>query len=423
MVGVAAMASAAVIPAPAAQASPSPDCPPTVDCRFVPAAYDWASSDHSDPNNYGNYDRANRPADGDQIRYIVIHDTEESYTDTIKSFQDPSHFASANYVIRNSDGQITQMVPNKDVPWSVGNWSMNQHSINIEHEGYGQQGNYSEAMYESSAKLVRYLAAKYHIPLDRQHIIAHEDVAGETDQKQASQHWDPGPYWNWQHYMSLLGIPPAKRDGAPRPGETVAIEPNFASNRPPVTGTNGEQLPKRGANFVYLRTAPSSSAPLIGDPLVHSGAGTTAIDDWSDTAVTGHEYVVADQHGDWTAIWFDGQKAWFLNPGGVNTRKTLARTITARKTVPVYGRAFPDKAAYQAAGVPYDPSDAPKPLSWTIPAGQSYTVVEPMQASDYYARFDGAHLRVNHVLVQSPEQYLLVDYNHRYAWVKASDLL
>ncbi|MEJ7690927.1 MAG: hypothetical protein WKF76_11120 [Nocardioidaceae bacterium] len=20
-------------------------------------------------------------------------------------------------------------------------------------------------------------------------------------------HWDPGPYWNWEHYMRLMGAP------------------------------------------------------------------------------------------------------------------------------------------------------------------------------------------------------------------------
>lgn len=47
--------------------------------------------------------------------------------------------------------------------------------------------------------------------------------------------------------------------------------------------------------------------------------GTTRIDDWSDQAVTGRQHVVAAQQNGWTAIFFDGQKEWFENPGGHNT--------------------------------------------------------------------------------------------------------
>lgn len=422
---VAVMAGGVLGMVPAAGAAPAADCPSTVDCRFVPAAYDWSSADHSDPNNYGNYDPANRPADGDGIRYIVIHDTEESYDNTIKDFQNPTHFSTANYVIRSSDGQITQMVPNSDITWGVSNWTMNQHSISIEHEGFAAQGNrwYTEKMYESSAKLVRYLAAKYHIPLDRRHIIAHEDVAGETDAKQATQHWDPGPYWNWQHYMALLGAP--IRPAVPQVGSVVTINPDFATNKPVLTscGDSCTTLPAQGANFVYLRSAPGPSAPLLGDPLLHPGGapGSTRIDDWSDKAVTGRQYVVAGRQGDWTAIWFDGQRAWFFDPGGHNTVPALAATVTARHDIPVYGRAFPDRSAYPAS-IPFEDSWTPAPLSWTIPAGQAYPIVEPVQASNYYARFDAARVPANHTLVVGNTVYLMVSYNHRYVWVKTSDL-
>ncbi|WP_031467999.1 N-acetylmuramoyl-L-alanine amidase [Sciscionella sediminilitoris] len=423
LLGAAAVTGGLLTVTPAAQAATGPECPSTVDCTFTPAAYDWSSKDHSNPNAYGVYDPANRPADGDSIRYIVIHDTELSYAHTIKAFQDPAHGASANYVVRASDGRITQMVPNKDVSWGVGNWSMNQHAINIEHEGFAKNGKYPDALYESSAKLVRYLAAKYDIPLDRQHIISHEDVPGQNDASQPGQHWDPGPYWNWQHYMSLLGVPQRKPSGAPKTGDVVAINPDFATNTPEITDSDGKPLPKQGANFVYLRTAPDAKAPLLGDPLLHPDGkpGTTKIDDGSDKAVTGHRYVVAGTSGDWTAIWFGGKKAWFENPEGRNTVSVRASTLTAHKDIPVYGLAFPEKSEYPAE-IPFEQSWTPKPLSWTIPKGQSYTEVEPMQAANYYARYDKANVPANHTLVRGSTVYRLVDFNHRYAWVKESDL-
>src|SRR5579859_6299984 len=112
-------------------------CPSTIACQYVPAAY--RVNDPRNPQDYGNYDVANRPKDGLAIRYIVIHDTEGSYAGAISSFQDPTRYASANYVIRASDGLVTQMVPNKDIAWHAGNYYVNIHAIGIEHEGVAIQ--------------------------------------------------------------------------------------------------------------------------------------------------------------------------------------------------------------------------------------------------------------------------------------------
>jgi hypothetical protein len=164
---------------------------------------------------------------------------------------------------------------------------------------------------------------------------------------------------------------------------------------------------------------------LLGDPLLHPGGGpgTTQIDDWSDKAVTGHRYVVAGQQGEWTAIWFGGQKAWFDNPRGAYTLVDYAATVHAPGTVNLYGRAFPRQSEYPAA-IPFDPSWTPTPLTgWTLPAGQSYAVVGVEQASNYYARFDAAGVPGNHTLVTGADRYLVIDYNHRYLFVKAGDVV
>jgi N-acetylmuramoyl-L-alanine amidase len=99
------------------------DCPAVLACTFTPAAY---QQDSSDPGNYGNYDTAGRPnsmvTPGGQpasmkIRYIVIHDTEGSYASTISTFQNPTAYVSANYVIRSTDGAVTEMVRPANVAW------------------------------------------------------------------------------------------------------------------------------------------------------------------------------------------------------------------------------------------------------------------------------------------------------------------
>ncbi len=158
---VIALALAAGPPA-AAQTADEPECPIWLACRFTPAAY--AQTDPANPTKYGNYHKADRPRDGDDIRYIVIHDTEETYDRAIARFQDPHTGVSTHYLIRSSDGEITQLVHTRDIAHQAGNYWFNMHSIGIEHEGVLVDGAhwYTEAMYQSSARLVRYLAALPH---------------------------------------------------------------------------------------------------------------------------------------------------------------------------------------------------------------------------------------------------------------------
>jgi N-acetyl-anhydromuramyl-L-alanine amidase AmpD len=153
------------------------------------------------PANSGNYTVANRESDYN-INYVVIHTTQGSYNGTISWIQNPASQVSAHYVVRSSDGAVTQMVREKDIAWHAGNWSINTQAIGIEHEGWVEQdGWYTEAMYQSSAAIVRSVTAKYSIPRDRAHIIAHSEVPGAT-------HTDPGPRWNWTYFMSLVNQTP-----------------------------------------------------------------------------------------------------------------------------------------------------------------------------------------------------------------------
>jgi hypothetical protein len=157
------------------------------------------------PANAANYDVANRPHDH-PVQMIVIHDTESSYADAIKFFQDPTWAGSAHYVVSNL-GDITQMVAEKDVAWHAGNWDYNTRSIGIEHEGYAWTCcTFTTAQYDASAKLAASICSRWGVPMDRTHVIGHNEVPdpnnpglfGGTD-----HHTDPGPYWDWTYYMSL----------------------------------------------------------------------------------------------------------------------------------------------------------------------------------------------------------------------------
>ena len=107
----------------------------------------------------------------------VAYRTEAGYAETLGLVQDPT-YVSWHYTLRSVDGHVAQHVKTKDVAWHAGNWYVNMHAINIENEGFAAQGKtwYTNALYGSCAALVRYLAAEYHIPLDRQHILGHEDA-------------------------------------------------------------------------------------------------------------------------------------------------------------------------------------------------------------------------------------------------------
>jgi hypothetical protein len=395
------------------------DCPRGLDCRFVPAAYQ--QNNPNDPSDYGNYDLALRPTDGLDIQYIVIHDTELPYQTTISLFQNPYAYVSSHYVIRSADGQITQMVDNRNVAWHAGNWYVNTHAIGIEHEGFAVEGAswYSEQLYHASARLVRYLANQYGIPLDRAHIVGHDNVPGPTPSFQSTMHWDPGPFWDWAHYMALVGAP--LTPGGPH-SNLVTINPNFATNQPPLTYCDPtcHPLPPQGASFVYLRTAPDPNAPLLDDPAL-PGPGTTHADDWGDKAATGQQFYRFATQDDWDGIYFGGQQAWFYNPRhNANTlpgRGLLVQPKAGLSTIPVYGRAYPEAAAYP----PGIPVQAIVPLRYSIPAGQIYVAADLVRADYYYAPTFTLDPH-DHTVVEGQTQYYLIYFNHRVAYLQATDV-
>ncbi|MGW4290394.1 N-acetylmuramoyl-L-alanine amidase [Streptomyces sp. NPDC004673] len=389
------------------------ECPRSVSCVSVPAPYEEFGD-----NDYGNHDLGVRPA-AQRVKYIVIHDTEGGWDGVMNLIQDPT-YVSWNYTIRSTDGLIAQHVKAKDVAWHAGNWDVNARSVGIEHEGFLTAPDtwYTEAMYRSSARLVKYLSRAYGVPLDRQHILGHENVPGPTASTIPGMHTDPGPYWDWRHYFQLLGHP-FERTGTSRSG-LVTILPDYATNQPVYTGctTKGEPCPAHGSGEVRLYSDHDEKAPLIKD----IGLGTEPTDgvnDLSSRVSTGQQYAVADRWGDWTAIWYLGQKAWFQNPHRAPTAVSASGfTITPKAglaSVPVYGRAYPEKEAYPA-GVP---AQSVVPLPYTIPAGQKYVVGDRMPGEYYYAV---TFTEDSHQVITGKDRYYEIQYGHRVGFVRAADV-
>jgi N-acetyl-anhydromuramyl-L-alanine amidase AmpD len=406
---------------------PNVECPLGVRCESVPAPYEQTGPN---PGDYGNHDLAQRdtPA-GPRVDYIVIHDTEADWATTLKLVQDPTYLGW-HYSVRSSDGLIAQHIPTKDVGWHAGNWYVNEHSIGIEHEGFAASGAtwYSEPLYRNSARLVRYLADKYDIPLDRAHIMGHDQVPGTTASTVAGMHWDPGPYWDWQHYFQLMGAP-LQAVGRVLHSDVVRILPPFNRNRPTVTGcvTAGVPCEPQGANFVYLHTQPSDSAPLVTDiGLRPNGSpSTTDVADIGARATAGVEYAVADRSGDWTAIWWLGQKGWFKNsrsePTAIPVKGSVVVPKAGKASVPTYGRAYPEAAAY--APYPGVPVQAVVPLQYSILAGQRYALQDASIVTDYYraTTFAGTP-PTDHVDIRGNDAYYQVSLGHRTAYVRAADV-
>lgn len=392
------------------------ECPRTVACEWIPAPYQEFGE-----GDYGNHDKADRPA-SQAVDSIVIHDTEGSWDTTLKLVQDPT-YVSWHYTLRSSDGHIAQHVPVKDVAWHAGNWYTNAKSVGLEHEGFlvAPDAWYTEAMYRTSARLVAYLAEKYDIPLDRQHILGHDTVPGPTASTVPGMHTDPGPYWDWAHYFQLLGKPFKATAGAD--AGVVTIRPDYAAHQPSYTGcvTAGDACAPHGSGAVRLRTAPDANAPLVKDIGLRPGGqdSTTGVNDVGARASTGQQFAVAGRQGDWTAVWYLGQKAWFENPREKPTAVGAKASVLTPKDglaeVAVYGRAYPEASAYPA-GVPVQ---AVSPLPYKLLAGQRYVVGGKVPGEYLYAT---TFATAGHQVVRGTEQYYEIQYGHRVAYVKASDV-
>ncbi len=203
---------------------------------------------------------------GAAIGTIVIHATDGQYAGALSWFRDPEARVSAHYVIRASDGEITQMVAEADTAFQVRGF--NRSAIGIEHEFDPRHGiSYTDVEYRSSATLVCAIARRYGIPLDRAHIRGHSEIPG-------ADHPDPGPTWNWSYYMSLVsgcsgGVASASTAdaGATTCDRGCVPAPGFTA------GAVGPQVALLQWDLAYLGWLTRSDV-LLGDQ--HFGARTLA---------------------------------------------------------------------------------------------------------------------------------------------------
>ncbi len=156
------------------------------------------------------------------VSAVTIHTVQGTYAGCISWFQNCAAGVSAHYVVRSSDGQITQMVYESLKGWHVG--SENPYTVGIEHEGYvSNSAWYTVPMYTNSAALCADICADYGInplrtgwwPWLATTNYNQSNIPGACTRVKGHQHYpnqshtDPGVNWNWDYFYELINPAPA----------------------------------------------------------------------------------------------------------------------------------------------------------------------------------------------------------------------
>jgi N-acetyl-anhydromuramyl-L-alanine amidase AmpD len=98
-----------------------------------------------------------------------------------------------------------------DKPTDLPSWDSRPNNISIGIDllafsnGPHFPNHYTELQIESLARLVGSLCKDYNIPLDRKHIVGHEDV-DPISRGRKKGGWDPGRKFDWDYFMAALGV-------------------------------------------------------------------------------------------------------------------------------------------------------------------------------------------------------------------------
>jgi len=122
-------------------------------------------------------------------------------------FRGMAHLTVSSHFLIDREGALTQFVSTLNRAWHAGEsvclerTKVNNFSIGIELEGWDEDvGGFTAQQYQTLAKLSRCLIQAYPKITDRS-IFAHSDIA-------PGRKPDPGPYFDWRRYLSLIGKVP-----------------------------------------------------------------------------------------------------------------------------------------------------------------------------------------------------------------------
>jgi hypothetical protein len=236
---------------------------------------------------------------GTNISAVTVHTIQGTYAGAISWAQNCNASVSYHYVVRSSDGQITQMVDETDKAWHVG--SENPYTIGIEHEGYVSDPSwYTDPMYEQSAALCRdIITSSYGILGLRTYFGASSaqiQTIGGCIKIKGHQHYpnqthtDPGINWNWEKYYKLINNQPIVTNVTAFSGtlyDSGGSNGNYGDDerklwliQPANAGAitiNFTQFELESAyDFLYIYDGNSLQSPLIGIYSGNQNPGTIA---------------------------------------------------------------------------------------------------------------------------------------------------
>ena len=148
--------------------------------------------------NYTTCNFGTRPAGSEHKYYFVHYIGEGTYEGAISWFKNCSSQVSAHYVIRNSDGQVSQVVPENARAWSQGENDANNQGIGVEHEAIVTNLAMwdSEPMLISAGNLAADVCGRNNIPKIRRvnngdrGIYGHNDVRATLCPNLTQARWD-----------------------------------------------------------------------------------------------------------------------------------------------------------------------------------------------------------------------------------------
>jgi len=279
------------------------------------------------------------------VTHVTIHTIQGSYTSAINWFKNCDANVSAHYVIRSSDGQITQMVREADKAWHVG--TSNGYTVGIEHEGYVSDPGtwYTDAMYNASALLSRDilnsrgLARKVFNGLpywNSKPADSEYNVKGHVNYANQS-HTDPGSGWNWPRYRDLVNPPSTAWE---------TIVDNATSGRFSASsnwGTSSYSSQRYGADYRYASPQAVSDAawfsaniPSAGNYQIYvwypANSGYNSSTPFVVATSSGNQSVQVNQQingGTWVSIGTFGLNAGDYNVVGVSRWTSTAGYVIA----------------------------------------------------------------------------------------------
>lgn len=124
-----------------------------------------------------------RPAGAGINFYFVHYIATGTYEGAISWFKNCSAQASSHYVVRNSDGQITQVVDEEDRAWTQGVTEYNDQGIGVEHEVIATNLSMwdSEPMLREAGKLAADVCNRNLIPKQRRSNNGEKGIYGHSD--------------------------------------------------------------------------------------------------------------------------------------------------------------------------------------------------------------------------------------------------